>query len=183
LKYYNDLVNLFYLPSETREGLLQDALLRDRTTARRTCLARVLWQEHSLTREQLIARVEADVGRGCFGERAWEDTFYRDMRVVKKAFQAAGYRMIYRRGPLHPGYSLHSRLALEPGLEPIIAGSLAEIDPRQIAIYRQLSAAERFRLGCSVSDTAREVVAYRIHLRTPHLSQEEALCKATRGAG
>lgn len=27
-----------------------------------------------------MARVEGELGTGCFGDIAWEDTFYRDMR-------------------------------------------------------------------------------------------------------
>lgn len=37
------------------------------------------------TREGLVARVEADLGHGCFGDSAWKDNSYRDIRVVKMA--------------------------------------------------------------------------------------------------
>ena len=59
--------------------LLEDAITRDRTTARRAALLKILHQERYLTREQLIVRVEGILGVGCFGDSAWIDTFYRDM--------------------------------------------------------------------------------------------------------
>ena len=79
------------------EVVLQDAIQRDITTARRAALLGILWNERRLTRAQLIARVEYKLGRNCFGISAWEDTFYRDMRLVKQAFQAAGYQLEYSR--------------------------------------------------------------------------------------
>jgi hypothetical protein len=162
------------LPIEVHEILLQDAIRRDRTTARRTCLLEILWNERYLTREQLILRVEAQLGRGCFGDSAWKDTFYRDMRVVKRAFQAAGYDLIYRRNPKQPGYALRGQPPLEANLAKTLDSSVAEVDRAQIAILRSKTIAERFQMGCSISDTARRVVAYRIMKRHPQLSLAEA---------
>ena len=79
------------MDSEAADILLQDAIKRDRTTARRAELVQILLHERRLTREQLIARVEGKLGKGCFGESAWEDTFFRDMKLVKRALKAAGY--------------------------------------------------------------------------------------------
>jgi hypothetical protein len=110
---------------QAKESILQDAIQRDLTTARRVALLEVLWHERYLTREQLIARLELKLGKNCFGASAWKDNFYRDMRVVKQAFK------------------------------------------RQIRIYHQLSASERVQQGCSISDTARNVVAYRIRQERP----------------
>jgi len=81
------------LPSVMREAILQDAIQRDITTARRIALLEILWNERYLTRVQLIARVELRLGKNCFGASAWEDTFYRDMRLVKQAFETAGHRL------------------------------------------------------------------------------------------
>jgi hypothetical protein len=50
----------------------------------------------------------------------------------------------------------------------------AEVDQRQIDIYHKLSPAARFYQGCSTSDTARKVVAYRIRQENPKLSMDEA---------
>ena len=85
------------------EVVLDDAMKRDITTARRAALLQILWNERYLTRAQLITRTEYRLGRHCFGTSAWEDTFYRDMRVVKQAFQAAGYLLEYSRNRELPG--------------------------------------------------------------------------------
>ena len=94
------------LPTQSQTCLLEDAIQRDRTTARRVSLLKILSQERSLTRTQLIARLEGKLGAGCFGDSAWKDTFYRDMRVVKRAFRAAGQQLVYRRNHERPGYEL-----------------------------------------------------------------------------
>lgn len=153
------------VPSELQAHILKDAVQRDRTTARRACLLALLWRERAMTRAQLMTRMEALLGRGCFGSRAWDDTFYRDMVIVKQAFSATGFKLIYRRGRRSQGYQLLDQPVLAPDLAQAIRGSIAEVDLSQIAVLRKLSVAERFRLGCSVTDTARQVVAYRQRLR------------------
>jgi hypothetical protein len=170
------------LPTVIKDAILQDAIQRDVTTARRTALPEILWNERYLTRSQLIARVELRLGKNCFGISAWEDTFYRDMRFVKQAFQAAGYRLLYSRNKQQPGYYLDGQPVLLPEIEQVLAGSAAEVDQRQIDIYRKLSFAERFYQGCSLSDTARQVVTYRIRQDNPKLSLVEANRMALRRA-
>ena len=162
------------LPQKVHEILLQDAIQRDLTTARRACLVNILLRERFLTREQLITRVEWELGKGSFGDSAWKDTFYRDMRVVKQALSAAGYQMAYRRKPIRPGYYLLGQSSLGSKLADALDGSIAEIDFKQISIFRGLPLARRFNLGCSISDAARNVVAYRIQQRNPELSKDEA---------
>jgi hypothetical protein len=154
--------------------ILQDAIQRDITTARRSLLLQILWNERYRTRAQLIARVEYRLGRNCFGTAAWEDTFYRDMRVVKKAFQAAGHILEYSRNKEHTGYYLQGQPALSTEFRQLVKASVAEVDQRQIDIYRQLPAAARFRQGSAISDTARNVVAYRIRQEHPELTPLEA---------
>jgi hypothetical protein len=154
--------------------ILNDAMQRDITTARRVTLLQILWNERYLTRAQLIVRVEHWLGRNCFGTAAWEDTFYRDMRVVKQAFQAVGYVLEYSRNRKNKGYYLKGQPALSPEFRQMVKASVAEVDHRQIDIYRRLSAADRFRQGCSISDTARNVVAYRIRQENPELTVLEA---------
>lgn len=154
--------------------ILQDAIKRDLTTARRAALLEILWHERYLTRSQLIARVEFRLGKHCFGSSAWEDTFYRDMQVVKQALKAAGYVLLYSRSKSRPGYYLKGQPAISPELSQIVRSSVAEVDQRQIDIYHQLSPADRFRQGCAISDTARRVVAYRIRQENPQLSAAEA---------
>ena len=162
------------LPIRLKDVILHDAIRRDVTTARRVALLEILWNERYLTRAQLIARVELRLGRGCFGASAWQDTFYRDFRIVKQAFDAAGYRLLFSRKKQQPGYYLDGQPALSSEINDVLKSSAAEVDQRQIDIYRKLSFAERFYQGCSISDTARKVVAYRIHQENPKLSLVEA---------
>src|SRR5215216_1196159 len=162
------------LPTVVKDAILQDAVQRDITTARRVTLLKILWNERYLTRAQLIARVELELEKNCFGISAWEDTFYRDMRFVKQAFEPARYQLLYSRNKQQPGYYLEGQPALRSELQQALKSSAAEVDQRQIDIYLKLSFAERFRQGCSISDTARQVVAYRIRQDNPKLSVMEA---------
>jgi len=162
------------LPTVMQDAIIQDAIRRDVTTARRAALLEILWHERYLTRSQFITRVELRLGKNCFGISAWEDTFYRDMRFVKKAFETARYKLLYSRKKEQPGYYLDGQPALSSEFKQVLKGSAVEVDQRQIDIYRKLSFAERFHQGCSVSDTARKVVAYRIRQENPRLSVAEA---------
>jgi hypothetical protein len=162
------------LPTVMKEALLRDAIQRDITTARRGALLEILWNERYLTRAQLITRAELRLGKNCFGISAWEDTFYRDMRFVKQAFEAARYRLLYSRNKQQPGYYLDGQPSLSSEIQQVLRSSAAEVDQRQIDVYRKLSFAERFYQGCSISDTARKVVAYRIRQENPRLSVAEA---------
>src|SRR6476659_3643053 len=162
------------LPILLKDAIIQDAIRRDITTARRIALLEILWNERYLTRTQLIARVELPLGKNCFGVAAWQDTFYRDMRFVKQAFEVAGYRLLYSRKKEQPGYYLDGQPALSSEIKQVLKGSAAEVDQRQIDIYRKLPFSERFYQGCSISDTARQVVTYRIRQENPKLSLVEA---------
>jgi hypothetical protein len=160
--------------AKAQDFILQDAIQRDRTTARRAALLNTLWHERYLTRSELMARVELQLGRNCFGTSAWEDTFYRDLHVVRQAFQAAGLVLAYRRSKPDRGYYLQGQPAISVELRQVIRSSAAEVDARQLHIYQRLSPAERFRQGCSISDTARNAVAFRIRQENPGLSAAEA---------
>jgi len=149
------------IPKKALETLLQDALDRDPVTARRAHLLIILLRERYLSRQQLTVRIEGLLGKGCFGESAWEDTFYRDMRIVKKALQAAGYQLKYSRRAGRPGYYLHQQPAVSAELAATLAHSVDEVDPAQIRIWRLMPPAERFRLGCSITDAAHQAVVYR----------------------
>ena len=162
------------LATVMKDVILQDAIQRDITTARRATLLEILWNERYLTRSPLITRVELRLGKHCFGISAWEDTFYRDMRFVKQALEAVGYRLLYSRNKQQPGYYLDGQPALSAEFKQVLKSSAAEVDQRQIDIYRKLSFEERFYQGCSISDTARKVVAYRIRHDNPKLSLMEA---------
>lgn len=167
------MINIAF-PHKAVEAIFRDAIQRDITTARRATLLQILWNERYLTRTQLIARVEYRLGRNCFGISAWEDIFYRDMRVVKQAFQAANYLLEYSRNREHLGYYLRGQPALSPEFRQMVKASAAEADQRQIDIYQQLSSSARFRQGCAISDTSRNVVAYRIRQENPELTPQQA---------
>jgi hypothetical protein len=167
--------------TEAANILLEDAIRRDRTTARRTALVEILLQERHLTREQLIVRVEGKLGKGCFGDSAWEDTFYRDMKVVKLALRAAGYQPAYSRSSKLPGYHLLDQGGVGPELTSILNGCVATVNQSQIDIFKNLSYAQRFRQGYSVCNLARNVVAYRIRQKNPKLSTAEAQRLAIQG--
>jgi hypothetical protein len=171
---YNPDVIKSSLSPKAREVVFQDAIQRDLPTARRAALLDLLWNERFLTRAQLIARVDQKLGKDCFGKSAWEDNFYRDMRIVKEAFRAAGFHLAYSRSKQRPGYYLLDQPPLSPELKQVLKSSASEADPRQIDIYHRLSPADRFSQGCAISDTARNAVSYRIRLENPRLSPAEA---------
>ena len=160
--------------TEAANILLEDAVHRDRTTARRAALVEILLQERFLTREQLIVRVEGKLRKGCFGDAAWEDTFYRDMQVVKQALRASGYQPAYSRSSKQRGYYLRNQARVGLELAAILDACVAEADLSQIEVFKNLTFAQRFRQGCSVSNLARNVVAHRIRQRFPTLSMAEA---------
>ncbi len=153
------------IPPKAQKIVLDDAVSRDTVTARRKRLAEILWHERYLTRAGLIARVEAKLGKGCFGESAWKDVFYRDMRVVKKAFQAAGYQLVYSRSREKSGYYLREQDRVSSALRDIIYGVVADVDSAQVAVARQLEPGERVQQGFSISTLANQVVAYRQNQR------------------
>lgn len=162
------------LPHKANEFILQNINQHNLTTSRCMTLLQILWVERYLTRTQLIKRVEQRLGKGCFGTSAWQYTFYKDMRIVKQAFHSANYVLTYSRNKKQEGYYLQNQPALLPEFKQLIKASVAEVDIRQINIYRQLSFAVRFQQGCEISDTARNVVTYRIREENPQLSLQEA---------
>jgi len=60
-------------------------------------------------------------------------------------------------------------------LRQMIAGAIAELDLRQIAITRRLTPAQRCQEGLSMIRVAEDAGAYRLRKRRPELSQAEAL--------
>ncbi|MFO7943452.1 MAG: hypothetical protein R6U51_04035 [Anaerolineales bacterium] len=168
---YVNLIDISYLPGYNQSMetdlepihriLLEDAVERDRVTARRKLLADVLSRERYLTREDLMARVEIVLGKGCFGEASWEDVFYRDMRVVKDAFRAAGHEVAYSRKKAQSGYYLREEGEISQRVEQQIKGAVEEIDPEQIVVTRRLSPAERVQQGFSITQLAHRVTRFR----------------------
>ena len=64
---------------------------------------------------------------------------------------------------------------LDSKTRQLIAGAVAEVDPRQIAVTRRLTPAQRFQEAASMISLAEQVSAYRLRLRQPALSEDEAL--------
>jgi hypothetical protein len=153
--------NFYPPPIPASLALLQEVRQRDFVTARRALLLEFLWRERYLTRDGLIHRVAAILGAASFGAAAWEDTFFRDMRVVKMAFNAAGLTLRYSRRPGQVGYYLSGQAALSPEIALSLRSAAAEIDPRQSQIFCQMSVAQRFRQGFAVSAAAYQVVRRR----------------------
>lgn len=56
-----------------------------------------------------------------------------------------------------------------------IAGAVAEVDPRQMAIVRRLTPAQRVEQAISMIELAEQVAVYRLRQRHPELSELEAL--------
>jgi hypothetical protein len=69
-------------------------------------------------------------------------------------------------------------MALTNSQEREIAGALGEIDPAQISVTRKLTAAQRAQQGLSMIRIAEQVVAYRMRVRQPELTQGMSLALA-----
>ncbi len=145
------------LPADIQSVLFRDAEKRDPVTARRANLIRVLLRQRYLTREALIERVEFKMGYPSFGKKSWEDNFYRDMRVVKKALRRTGYELQYSRKKERSGYYFANEPALGEKVKREIAGAVRELDDAQIEIYKKMSPAQKFYQSASIIDLGRQV--------------------------
>ncbi len=143
------------IPFQAAYALLKDAAERDRTTARRTALTELLWHERYLSRENLMERVGQRLGAGCFGESAWEDTFNRDMQAVKEAFESCSGGLAFSRTKGMAGYYLRGEGRLHAQVEQAIAHSIAQVDTRQLLIYRSLGVVQRVRQALRITDQDR----------------------------
>jgi len=160
-------------PIEEWRVLLEGLGSRDMTTARRAALLRLVWQEPYLTREGLMARVEGLLGRGCFGKDS-RATFFRDMRAVRHFLAQEGHHLLYSRRPSSEGYYVEDRPRLDEQLQRLIAGAVAEVDPKQIAVYQRLSPAQRFRQACSLIKWAERITVRQLQRQHPRLREREA---------
>jgi len=148
-----------FLP--VQQALIEDAAQRDLVTARRKLLVEFLSRERYLTRAGLMSRVEMVLRKGCFGDTAWDDVFYRDMRAVKKFFRAAGYDLAYSRNKARSGYYLRGEGEIGQTVARHIKGAVDEVDRKQVEVTRSLSPAERAQQGLSITNLAHQVTAYR----------------------
>ena len=161
------------VPMDDWLAWLRNTAERDLPAARRAALLRLLWEESYLTREGLITRAEALLGRGCFG-RSGRATFYRDMAAVRQALAEAGHRLAYSRRRGCKGYYVEGRPLLDERLRRLIAGAVAEVDPKQIAVSRRLTPAQQFQQGRSMTELAEQVATYRLRQRQPELREGQA---------
>jgi hypothetical protein len=143
------------IPIDSWLARLREAGERDLRSARQMALLRLVWQEAYLTREGLIARVEALLGRGCFGPSP-RATFYRDIAAVRRTLIKGGHRLVFSRQLSGKGYYVQGRPLLDERLRHLISGAVAEVDPQQIAIYRRLGPAQRMWQLAHLSDWLRQ---------------------------
>lgn len=73
-----------------------------------------------------------------------------------------------------PSYQRPETFMVDERIEQMIAGAVAEIDPKQMAVLRRLTPAQRFQQAASMVRFAEKVSAYRLRLREPDLSENDA---------
>ena len=75
----------------------------------------------------------------------------------------------------NPSYRRSEPFIVTDRMRRQIAGAVAEIDLEQVGRTRQLTPAERVRQAVSMIDAAERAGAYRLRLRQPELSEDEAI--------
>jgi hypothetical protein len=163
-----DLLAPASIPASLWLALLRDDLRRDPVTARRAALVSLIWCEAFLSKEGLMARVEAVLGRGCFG-RAAEATFQRDMRAIKQALATTNHQLKFARRSGSTGYYIQDRPPLEPEFAAHVRAAMAEVDAHQIEIQKRLAPAARVRQAGQLSDGLRRMAVRRWQTRKPDL--------------
>jgi hypothetical protein len=128
---------------------------------RRRRLLKFLYNERYLTRKGLILRLELALGADCSWWNLSWTAFVLDMWLVRRAFQAAGYRLTYNWVGERRGFYLEGEGELSEELYKQIKGAVDKIDPKQVEITRRLTPAQRVQQGCSITDLAHSVVRYR----------------------
>ena len=75
---------------------------------------------------------------------------------------------------LNPSYRRKAPFVVDERIKRMIAGATAEVDPKQIAILRKLTPAQRFQQAISMIELVEQVSVHRLRLREPELTEEEA---------
>jgi hypothetical protein len=163
----------YQLPVDLRLGLLQEAQARDLVTARRAALLALIWHESFLPAAGLMARIEAIVGRGCFGKAATA-TLKRDLRAVRAILAAQGLALRFSRRPGRRGYYIPGRPELAPELIAAIRAGMSDLDPHQIELARLLTPAQRVQQAGRLSDQLRAMAVRRLMAERPGLTPGEA---------
>ena len=73
-----------------------------------------------------------------------------------------------------PSYKRKEPFVLDDRIKKIIASAVAKTDPKQIAILRNLTVAQRVQQATSMIRAAEQVGVYRLRQREPELSEQEA---------
>ncbi|MEM7531916.1 MAG: hypothetical protein AAF639_07065 [Chloroflexota bacterium] len=73
-----------------------------------------------------------------------------------------------------PSYRRKEPFILTEHHKRAMAGAIAEVDPKQIAVLRTLSTEQRFRQAISMIAFAEKVAVFQLRRREPELTEEEA---------
>lgn len=173
-------LNLDSTPIITWLAAARQAGLLDQTGLRRSLIARLIWQVSYQRSPGLIDNVAYLLGRRVWGENP-RATLAEDILILRRALAAEGKRLAFSLRPGQRGFYFRGRPMLDPHLEKLMLGAIAEVDPVQMAITHRLSMAERFAQGFSMIAAAERAGAYRLRLRQPQLSEAEALYLTRQG--
>lgn len=150
---------------------LRALAMQDLPLARRAALVNVIWLESHLLARGLLWRVRDLLSIRCFGATP-DETFTQDIAAVHEAFAAARHQM---KRDEQGGYYVVGRPRVNAEWRQLVTAGKADVDPQQIAASRHLTIAQKFQQGCSMTNLAYRVTAYRLRQRQPQLSEAEAL--------
>lgn len=81
-----------------------------------------------------------------------------------------------------PSYSRTMPVVVDTRIERMIAGAVEDVDIQQVAIPRKMTSAQRVQQVASMIEAAEQVAVYRLRLREPEPSVNEArrvVCSGT----
>lgn len=146
----------------------------DPIMVRRALIARMIWQASYQRSPGLLENVAYLLGWPVWGADR-RGTLAADLWSIRQALRAVGQRLRYRHQPDERGFYIVGRPALDPRLERGLRGALAEVDPAQMKILRLRTPAYRVAQAASMIAAAEEVGTYRLQLRQPQLTSQNAL--------
>jgi len=153
----------------------------DGPALRQSLIARMIWQVSYQSNTGLIENVAYLIGRRTWGENP-RATLADDIWQLRHAFAKKRKRLTYNRKPGRRGFYIKGRPRLAPELERVIAQAFAEVNLARMAIFRKRTPAEKFAIAVKMTEGAFEGEAFRLRVRYPHLSKEEALRLVRSGA-
>lgn len=144
----------------------------DRDGLRRSLIARLIWQSSYMRPAGIIEAV-----RMCFGWQGDDlrSTLAKDIWILRKATKSRFRPLVYSTKPNQRGFWFRGRPPLDRAIvEGIIKGA-SQVDPRRIEILKRKTTAERFAIGCQMTEGFWAGEAFRLRAYNPHLSREESL--------